>query len=49
MNKTDSLISGIVVFIFELSLYNSVSNIVTIPKKKKKKLKSGKKGLASLG
>lgn len=33
MNKMNSLISGIVVFIFELSLYNSVSNIVTIPKK----------------
>lgn len=36
MNKMNSLISGIAVFIFELSLYNSVSNIVTIQKKKKK-------------
>lgn len=32
MNKTNPLISGTVVFIFKLSVYNSISNIVTIPK-----------------
>jgi len=33
MNKMNSLISGIVVFIFKLSVYNNISNFVTIPKK----------------
>lgn len=33
MNKTNSLISDIVVFIVKLSVYNSISNLVTIPKK----------------
>lgn len=42
MNKMNSLISGIVVFVFELSLCNSVSNIVTIPKKKLWKERLGK-------